>query len=104
MIFPDLRTSLVQALSRELHSGSVLLSVGLPGSGPIRVLERSRDGFATFEALSLPLLEAYPDYAESLLADRARPVLAERDGGGLLPFRLDLGPRIYREVTQRIFS
>jgi hypothetical protein len=29
---------------------------------------------------------------------------AERAGGGLLPFRLDLGPRIYREVTQRIFS
>jgi hypothetical protein len=29
---------------------------------------------------------------------------AERTGGGLLPFRLDLGPRIYREVTQRIFS
>jgi hypothetical protein len=29
---------------------------------------------------------------------------AEKAGGGLLPFRLDLGPRIYREVTQRIFS
>ena len=25
-------------------------------------------------------------------------------GGGLQPFRLDRGPRIYREVTQRIFS
>jgi len=25
-------------------------------------------------------------------------------GAGLQPFRLDLGPRIYREVTQRIFS
>jgi len=28
----------------------------------------------------------------------------ERGGSGLQPFRLDLGPRIYREVTQRIFS
>jgi len=27
-----------------------------------------------------------------------------KPGGGLQPFRLDLGPRIYREVTQRIFS
>ncbi|HZF46581.1 MAG TPA: hypothetical protein VEZ26_09600 [Sphingomonadaceae bacterium] len=26
-----------------------------------------------------------------------------RPGAGLQPFRLDLGPRIYREVTQRIF-
>jgi len=27
-----------------------------------------------------------------------------RPGAGLQPFRLDLGPRIYREVTQKIFS
>lgn len=30
--------------------------------------------------------------------------LAARPGGGLQPFRLDLGPRVYREVTQKIFS
>ena len=27
-----------------------------------------------------------------------------RPGAGLQPFRLDLGPRVYREVTQKIFS
>lgn len=29
---------------------------------------------------------------------------AAQPGAGLQPFRLDLGPRIYREVTQKIFS
>jgi hypothetical protein len=29
---------------------------------------------------------------------------SDQPGSGLQPFRLDLGPRVYREVTQRIFS
>lgn len=40
-----------------------------------------------------------PEFRTLLIGQRpARP------GGGLQPFRLDLGPRIYKDVTQRIFS
>lgn len=55
----------------------------------------------------VPLARLRVETASSTAAAVVRTALVGqrslRPGAGLQPFRLDLGPRIYREVTQRIF-
>jgi len=55
----------------------------------------------------VPLARLRVETASRTMATMVRTALVGqrslRPGAGLQPFRLDLGPRIYREVTQRIF-
>ena len=44
-----------------------------------------------------------PDDYEAVVRTALVGQRSPRPGAGLQPFRLDMGPRIYREVTQRIF-
>ena len=71
----------------------------LPMIQPIR-----RGGLALFVPLARLRVEAAGERTGAQVKTALIGQRSERPGAGLLPFRLDLGPRIYREVTQKIFS
>ncbi|MBO9499270.1 MAG: hypothetical protein J7496_03700 [Novosphingobium sp.] len=72
---------------------------------PFQAMHPIRKGKA---ALLVPLARLRVQAAEGGNGALMRTALvgqrAATPGAGLQPFRLDLGPRIYREVTQKIFS
>ena len=72
---------------------------------PFQSIRAIRKGTA---AIFVPLARLRVETAEGGNGVLMRTALvgqrSPRPGAGLQPFRLDLGPRIYREVTQKIFS
>jgi len=68
-----------------------------------RILPIRRGQAAFFVPLARLRVEAEQGSKEKLVRTALVGQRASRPGAGLQPFRLDLGPRIYREVTQKIF-
>ena len=71
----------------------------LPMIQPIR-----RGDLALFVPLARLRVEAAQGTAGTIVKTALIGQRSPRPGAGLQPFRLDLGPRVYREVTQKIFS
>lgn len=72
---------------------------------PFALIRPIRKGNAAF---LVPLARLRVESAGGVVLPILRTTLVgirpAQPGGVLQPFRLDLGPRIYREVTQKIFS
>jgi len=71
----------------------------LPMIQPIR-----RGDLALFVPLARLRVEATQGADGAIVKTALIGQRSPRPGAGLQPFRLDLGPRVYREVTQKIFS
>lgn len=71
----------------------------LPMIQPIR-----RGDLALFVPLARLRVEAAQGTEGAIVKTALIGQRSPRPGAGLQPFRLDLGPRVYREVTQKIFS
>ncbi len=71
----------------------------LPMIQPIR-----RGDLALFVPLARLRVEASQGTEGAIVKTALIGQRSPRPGAGLQPFRLDLGPRVYREVTQKIFS